>query len=58
LLPECVDCLRRLIDRGDTDHSGVMACPIEQITAQKYDLQFGTNVIGKVSIFFGLFVVH
>ena len=26
--------------------SGVMAPPKEQVTAQGYDLQFGTNVIG------------
>jgi hypothetical protein len=45
-LLEGVDSIRRLIDRGDADHSGVMASPIEQVTAQKYDLQFGTNVIG------------
>jgi hypothetical protein len=55
LLPEC---LLRLIDRGDSDHSGVMACPIEQITAQNFDLQFGTNVIGKVPILFRLVVVY
>ena len=28
------------------DHSGVMVSPKEQLTAQNYDLQFGTNVIG------------
>jgi hypothetical protein len=28
-------------------HSGVMISPRDQVTAQKYDLQFGTNVIGK-----------
>jgi hypothetical protein len=28
------------------DLSGVMVSPKEQVTAQKYDLQFGTNVIG------------
>ncbi len=38
---------RRLIDRGDTEHSGVMMSPKEQVTVQKYDMQFGTNVIGK-----------
>ena len=37
------------------DHSGVMACPIEQVTEQKYDLQFGTNVIGKSIL---IVVVH
>ncbi len=44
LLP---DFLWRLIDRGDADHSGVMISPKEQVTTQKYDMQFGTNVIGK-----------
>jgi len=29
--------------------SGVMVPPIEQVTAQGYDLQFGTNVIGVLS---------
>ena len=43
--PEGVDFT--LIDWGDIDHSGVMASPMEQVTTQKYDLQFGTNVIGK-----------
>ena len=47
LSPEGVDLTRQLIDRGDTDNSGVMASPIEQVTVQKYDMQFGTNVIGK-----------
>jgi len=28
------------------NNAGVMMCPIEQVTAQNYDLQFGTNVIG------------
>ncbi|KDR82946.1 hypothetical protein GALMADRAFT_238637 [Galerina marginata CBS 339.88] len=28
------------------NNAGVMACPIEQLTAQGYDLQFGTNVLG------------
>jgi retinol dehydrogenase-12 len=28
------------------NNAGVMASPMEQLTAQKYDLQFGTNVIG------------
>jgi NAD(P)-dependent dehydrogenase (short-subunit alcohol dehydrogenase family) len=28
------------------NNAAVMACPIEQITAQNFDLQFGTNVIG------------
>jgi hypothetical protein len=32
---------------GDADPSGIMVPPKEQVTAQKYDLQFGTNVIGK-----------
>ncbi len=47
---QCVSLVllrRRLIDRGDVDHSGVMMSPKEQLTAQKYDMQFGTNVIGK-----------
>ena len=29
--------------------SGVMVPPIEQVTAQGYDLQFGTNVVGALS---------
>ena len=28
------------------DDSGVMIPPVEDITVQKYDMQFGTNVIG------------
>jgi len=28
------------------NNAGVMACPMDQTTAQKYDMQFGTNVIG------------
>jgi hypothetical protein len=28
------------------DGSGVMIPPVEEITVQKYDIQFGTNVIG------------
>ena len=32
----------------DTVPSGVMVTPKEQVTAQQYDMQFGTNVIGKV----------
>ncbi|KAI9437374.1 NAD(P)-binding protein [Lactarius psammicola] len=28
------------------NNAGVMMCPKEQVTAQNYDLQFGTNVIG------------
>ena len=34
--------------------SGVMIPPIEEITVQKYDSQFGTNVVGTrlvVSLF-------
>ncbi|KAI0058523.1 NAD-P-binding protein [Artomyces pyxidatus] len=27
-------------------NAGVMACPIDWVTVQKYDMQFGTNVIG------------
>ena len=34
-------------DRPWCDHSGVMMSPKEQLTIQKYDMQFGTNVIGK-----------
>lgn len=29
---------------------GVMTPPIEQLTADGYDLQFGTNVLGKLSL--------
>jgi retinol dehydrogenase 12 len=29
-----------------TTHSGVMATPIERLTKNDYDLQFGTNVLG------------
>ena len=32
------------------NNGGVMATPIEQLTAEGYDLQFGTNVLGKLSI--------
>ncbi|KAJ7675295.1 NAD(P)-binding protein [Mycena rosella] len=28
------------------NNAGVMACPLADLTAQNYDLQFGTNVIG------------
>ncbi|KII90976.1 hypothetical protein PLICRDRAFT_107316 [Plicaturopsis crispa FD-325 SS-3] len=28
------------------NNAGVMACPVDQITAQGYDLQFGVNVLG------------
>jgi hypothetical protein len=28
--------------------SAVMSPPIEQLTAQSYDLQFGTNVLGTL----------
>ena len=28
-------------------NSGVMSCPMELTTPDGYDLQFGTNVIGK-----------
>jgi hypothetical protein len=28
------------------DGSGVMIPPVEELTVQKYDAQFGTNVIG------------
>jgi len=28
------------------NNGGVMICPTDQLTAQNYDLQFGTNVIG------------
>jgi hypothetical protein len=40
-------CVDRSIGRGNADHSGVMIPPREQATAQQYDLQFGTKVIGK-----------
>jgi len=33
-------------DLRDTNRSGVMVSPKEQVTVQHYDLQFGTNVIG------------
>ena len=46
------DPLRKLIGRGDVDDSGVMVSPKDQLTAQNYDLQFGTNVIGKVPALF------
>lgn len=29
--------------------SGVMACPADLVTLDGYDMQFGTNVIGKSS---------
>ncbi|KAJ6512647.1 NAD-binding protein [Mycena sanguinolenta] len=28
------------------NNGGVMACPVEEVTSQNYDLQFGTNVLG------------
>ncbi|EPQ56499.1 NAD P-binding protein [Gloeophyllum trabeum ATCC 11539] len=28
------------------NNAGVMICPIDQVTAQGYDMQFGTNVLG------------
>jgi hypothetical protein len=31
---------------GCGDGSGVMVTPVEEITVQNYDMQFGTNVIG------------
>ncbi len=31
----------------DNSHSGVMTPPIEQTTSDGYDMQFGTNVLGK-----------
>ena len=49
--------LRKLIGRDDVDYSGVMVSPKDQLTAQNYDLQFGTNVIGKVSALFGSLVM-
>lgn len=33
--------------RGGVDNSGVMIPPVEEITVQKYDSQFGTNVVGE-----------
>ena len=48
--PVLVFRLRRLIG---SDLSGVMVSPKEQVTAQKYDLQFGTNVIGTCLVLFG-----
>ena len=52
--PCCVNFLRRLlINRGNADHSGVMVSPKEELTVQQYDLQFGTNVIGKCLSFSG-----
>jgi retinol dehydrogenase 12 len=35
------------IDGTETNCSGVMVTPIEETTVQKYDMQFGTNVIGR-----------
>ena len=49
LSPGCDNPFRRLIGRGNAVHRGVMVSPREQVTAQQYDLQFGTNVIGKSS---------
>src|SRR6266404_242600 len=42
----------------DADRSGVMLSPKEQVTAQQYDLQFGTNVIGMLPVAVGLVVVQ
>ena len=33
-------------ETGTLVNSGIMAPPKEQVTAQQYDLQFGTNDIG------------
>jgi retinol dehydrogenase-12 len=33
------------------DGSGVMIPPVEEITVQKYDMQFGTNVMGTFALF-------
>ena len=38
------------------DRSGVMVSPKEQLTAQNYDLQFGTNVIGTCLSSSGQFI--
>lgn len=37
-----------LAARHATEHdpSGVMYSPVERLTTQEYDLQFGTNVLG------------
>lgn len=32
------------------DTSGVMVPPVEEVTVQKYDSQFGTNVMGACVI--------
>jgi hypothetical protein len=32
------------------DNSGVMIPPVEEVTVQKYDSQFGTNVMGTCVI--------
>jgi hypothetical protein len=36
------------------DDSGVMVPPVEDITVQNYDSQFGTNVMGARVIFYSL----
>lgn len=35
-----------------------MQPPIEQLTADGYDLQFGTNVLGEISSFFFCVPIH
>ena len=34
---------------GSNLYSGVMTCPIELLSAQGYDLQFGVNALGMVN---------
>jgi hypothetical protein len=38
------------------DDSGVMVPPVEDVTAQKYDSQFGTNVVGACVIVYSLYM--
>lgn len=44
-----------LLTAGSHQCRGVMQPPIEQLTSDGYDLQFGTNVLGEISPSFSAF---
>lgn len=44
-----------LLTAGSHQCRGVMQPPIEQLTSDGYDLQFGTNVLGEMSPSFSAF---
>lgn len=50
-LPAIKKCVEDFLSKESQLHilfnsAGVMVCPVEQLTKQGYDMQFGTNVIG------------